>query len=114
MCRIAFAGPGQFVFAWIPGVGEKPFSIMDDDPLTLGILERGPFTEKINSLGRGDEFYVRGPYVKPLDNVAPFGSEVVLVGGGCGAAGISLIAKEFQSYCLNLWMPPASCPVAVV
>src|SRR3989344_4988716 len=35
------AEAGQFVFAWIPGVGEKPFSVMDDEPLTLGILERG-------------------------------------------------------------------------
>jgi hypothetical protein len=43
------AEPGQFVFAFIPGVGEKPFSVMNDNPLTLGILTRGIFTEKINS-----------------------------------------------------------------
>ena len=90
------AGAGQFVYAWIPGVGEKPFSIMDDNPLTLGILERGPFTEKINSLEKGAEFYIRGPHGKSVESIVPNGSDVVLVGGGCGVAGISLIAKKLS------------------
>jgi dihydroorotate dehydrogenase subfamily 1 len=88
------AGPGQFVFAWIPGVGEKPFSVMDDNPLTLGILERGEFTKKINSLKKGDSFYVRGAYGQSVD--IPEKSEVVLVGGGCGIAGLYLLAKKFS------------------
>jgi len=87
---------GQFVFAWIPGMGEKPFSIMDDNPLTLGILERGEFTKKINSLDKGDEFYVRGPYGKGVENMVPIGGEVVLVGGGCGIAGLYLLAKKLS------------------
>ena len=89
------ASPGQFVFAWIPGVGEKPLSIMDDDPLILGVLERGLFTSKFNSLQKGDSFYIRGPYGKPIfirDN-----SNIVLVGGGCGVAGLFLLAKKFSS-----------------
>jgi dihydroorotate dehydrogenase (NAD+) catalytic subunit len=86
--------PGQFVFAWIPGVGEKPFSIMDDEPLTLGVLERGEFTKKFNSLKIGDEFYVRGPYGNGVD--VAFGSRVVLVGGGCGLAGVYLLAKKLS------------------
>jgi len=85
------ATPGQFVFAWIPGIGEKPFSVMDDDPLTLGILERGEFTRQINTLKEGDSFYVRGPYGQGVD--IPKGSNVVLVGGGCGIAGLYLLAK---------------------
>jgi dihydroorotate dehydrogenase subfamily 1 len=88
--------PGQFLFAWIPGVGEKPFSIMDDDPLTLGVLERGEFTKHFNSLKKGDSFYVRGPYGKSVG--VPSGSDVVLVGGGCGIAGIYSLAKEFSNY----------------
>jgi len=44
--------PGQFVFAWIPGIGEKPFSVMDDDPLTLGVQEVGEFTRAFNKLIR--------------------------------------------------------------
>ncbi len=84
--------PGQFVFAWIPGVGEKPLSIMDDRPLTLGVLERGEFTKKLNSLEKGDCFYLRGPYgKKPNVN---FNLDTVLVGGGCGIAGLTLIARR--------------------
>ncbi len=86
--------PGQFVFAWIPGVGEKPFSVMDDNPLTLGILERGEFTKKLNSLQRGDSFYVRGPYGQGAN--VPKKSNVVLVGGGCGIAGLYLLAKRLS------------------
>lgn len=88
------ASPGQFVFAWIPGVGEKPFSVMNDNPLTLGILERGEFTRHINSLREGDSFYVRGPYGQSVD--IPKGSNVVLVGGGCGIAGVYLFAKRLS------------------
>jgi len=87
------AEPGQFVFAWIPGLGEKPFSIMDNNPLTLGILEKGEFTRKINSLKEGDSFYFRGPYGQGVD--VPKKSNVVLVGGGCGIAGLYLLAKRF-------------------
>lgn len=85
------AKPGQMVFAWIPGIGEKPFSIMDDNPLTLGVLERGYFTKHFNSMKRGEEFYIRGPYGQDID--VPIGSDVVLVGGGCGIAGLFLPAK---------------------
>ena len=86
--------PGQFVFAWIPGIGEKPFSVMDDYPLTLGILERGEFTKQVNQLQEGDAFYVRGPYGQGID--VPKDSDVVLVGGGCGIAGLYLLAKKFS------------------
>jgi len=86
--------PGQFAFAWIPGVGEKPFSIMDDSPLTLGVLSRGDFTKKFNTLNVGDEFYIRGPYGQGVD--VSYGSRVVLVGGGCGLAGIYLLAKKLS------------------
>jgi dihydroorotate dehydrogenase (NAD+) catalytic subunit len=86
------AEPGQFVFAWIPGVGEKPFSIMDDDPLTLGVLEAGIFTKEFNQLKKGDSFYIRGVYGQSVN--VQTGSNVVLVGGGSGIAGIYLLAKK--------------------
>lgn len=90
------ASPGQFVFAWIPEIGEKPFSIMDDNPLTLGILERGEFTRYINSLKKEDSFYVRGPYGQSVK--FPEKSDVALVGGGCGIAGLYLLAKKLSIY----------------
>jgi dihydroorotate dehydrogenase (NAD+) catalytic subunit len=89
-----FADPGQFVFAWIPDVGEKPFSVMDTDPLTLGVLGIGDFTKKFNSLNVGNEFYVRGPYGQTAN--VPKDSNVVLVGGGCGIAGLYLHAKKLS------------------
>jgi dihydroorotate dehydrogenase (NAD+) catalytic subunit len=91
-----FAEPGQFVYAWIPGFGEKPFSIMDDNGLTLGILEKGEFTKKINSLQEGDSFYVRGPYGNPVELPQNNSETCVLVGGGCGSAGIYMLAKRLK------------------
>jgi len=88
------AKPGQFVFALIPNVGEKPFSVMDDNPLTIGVLERGLFTKGLNSLNVGDEFYIRGPYGQGVQ--VPKESNVVLVGGGCGIAGLYLLAKKLS------------------
>jgi len=88
------AEPGQFVFAWLPGIGEKPFSVMDDKPLTVGVLERGEFTKKFNELKTGDSFYIRGPYGRRVG--VPSGSDTVLVGGGCGIAGLYLLAKKFS------------------
>jgi dihydroorotate dehydrogenase (NAD+) catalytic subunit len=95
-------GAGQFVFAYLPGVGEKPFSVMNDYPLTLGILERGNFTKNMNNLAEGDEFYIRGPYGKKVEEMVESGSNVVLVGGGCGVAGISLIAKQLYEFKNNI------------
>ncbi len=93
--------PGQFVFAFLPGSqmpngrpGEKPFSIMDNSPLTLGVLERGYFTRRFNELKEGESFYYRGPYGKGIS--IPKNSDVVLVGGGCGIAGVSLFAKQLS------------------
>ena len=33
------AYPGQFLMAWLPGIGEKPFSISGNDPLSLTICD---------------------------------------------------------------------------
>lgn len=89
------AKAGQFVFAWIPGIGEKPFSVMDDKPLTLGVLERGYFTKRFNSLNVGDEFYIKGPYGRGVE-VSSGSNGVILVGGGCGVAGLLLPAKQLS------------------
>ncbi len=55
------AGPGQFAMVWLPGVGEKPFSIAADDPLALTVVAVGPFSEAIHRLVPGDAVWVRGP-----------------------------------------------------
>jgi len=82
--------PGQFVFAGIPEKGEKPFSILDDEPLTLLIQKRGYFTSELSKLDKEDTIYIRGPY----GNSPKIRGKVLLVGGGTGIAALYLFAKN--------------------
>ncbi|MBC8495559.1 tRNA-dihydrouridine synthase [archaeon] len=83
---------GQFVFVWIPGLGEKPFSILDNEPLKLGIQGVGCFTKALIALKEGSHVYFRGPYGQPviLDNK----KHTFTISGGCGFAANYLISKE--------------------
>lgn len=84
--------PGQFIFAWLPEKGEKPFSVLDDFPLTLLVKKVGYFTNELSKLKKGDSIYIRGPY-----GVSPqISGKVLLVGGGTGIAGLYLFAKKFS------------------
>lgn len=90
--RRIIAEPGQFIFVWLPSVGEKPFSVFDDKPLTLFVKKRGVFTEELAKLKTGETVYARGPY----GNSPKIGRKVLLVGGGTGIAALYLFAKENQ------------------
>lgn len=81
---------GQFIFAWLPEAGEKPFSVFDNDPLTLLIQKRGCFTNELSKLNKGDNLYVRGPY----GNSPSINKRVLLVGGGSGMGALYLFAKR--------------------
>ncbi|MCX6764712.1 MAG: dihydroorotate dehydrogenase [Candidatus Nealsonbacteria bacterium] len=81
---------GQFIFTCLPGIGEKPFSVLDDDPLTLLVQKRGCFTNELSKLISGDNLFIRGPYG---DTPAVKG-RVLLVGGGTGVAALYLFAKR--------------------
>jgi dihydroorotate dehydrogenase (NAD+) catalytic subunit len=86
--------PGQFVFLWIPQVGEKPFSIAEREPLTFVIKRRGVFTRALFDLEVGDDLYVRGLYgeaVKPLAS-----SRAILVAGGTGVAVLPALAHRLH------------------
>jgi len=82
--------PGQFIFAWLPEKGEKPFSVLDDEPLTLLIQNRGCFTDKLSKLKKGDTLYIRGPY----GNSPEINGRTLLIGGGTGIAALYLFAKR--------------------
>ncbi len=82
--------PGQFVFVWLPGIGEKPFSVFDDEPMSLLIQKRGCFTCQLSKLKTGDQVYIRGPY----GNSPQIHGKLLLVGGGCGLASLYLFAKR--------------------
>jgi len=87
------AWPGQFVFAHIPNGTEKPFSIADDDPLTLAVRKVGDFTSKLFECDVGDKIEMRGPYGKGFN----LRDGSVLVGGGTGAAPLRFLAKRIDN-----------------
>ncbi len=83
--------PGEFVFLWLPGIGEKPFSALVDDPFTLVIIDVGIFTSACMSLEVGSKAYVRGPYGTP---VSPPKRKIMAVAGGTGLAAVYQIARD--------------------
>ncbi len=84
------ANAGQFVMVWLPDVGERPFSVMDDRPLSLTVADVGPFSHGICGLSPGDRLWVRGPYGHGFHIE---GRRHLLVAGGSGAASLALVAK---------------------
>ena len=83
---------GEFVFLWIPGVGERPFSVAKNDPLSFIIKVRGEFTEKCRDLNVGDEIYIRGLCGKPIETKKA--EKAILIGGGTGIVVLNLLAEE--------------------
>ncbi|HQE93775.1 MAG TPA: dihydroorotate dehydrogenase electron transfer subunit [Anaerolineae bacterium] len=84
------AQPGQYVMAWLPDVGEKPFSIAGADPLALMVVVVGPFSEALHRLNVGDRVWVRGPLGQGF---ALRGRHHLLVGGGYGVAPLLFLAR---------------------
>jgi len=95
------ADPGQFVMAWLPGVDEKPFSLVRADPVTLTIARVGPFTTAVHALGVGDRLWLRGPLghgftlpKPPTSNLQP---AILLIGGGYGVAPLHFLAERARA-----------------
>ena len=84
---------GQFVFIWIPGLGEKPFSALVDDPFKLAVINLGVFTEDLMTVGPGTEAYIRGPYGNPI--TPPENAKIIAVAGGTGLAAVYQVARDF-------------------
>ena len=82
--------PGQFIFCWLPEKEEKPFSVFDDNPLTLLIKKKGCFTKELARLNKGETVYLRGPY----GNSPKIGRKTLIVGGGTGIAALYLFCKR--------------------
>ena len=93
----------QYVFIWIPGVGEKPFGIVSSSPLRLIVRLRetnpksrkGKFTKAFFKKNVGDKLYVRGPY----GNIMPENSmsHVVILSGGTGLALVPKLTESLAS-----------------
>jgi len=84
---------GEYVFVWIPGVGEKPFSCLTDSPLRLAVISVGEFTRACYALQPGQTVYIRGPYGTPV--APPENARIVCVAGGTGLAAVYQIARDF-------------------
>ena len=84
---------GEFIFLWIPGLGEKPFSALTDDPFSLVVIDVGQFTHALMDLPPGTEAYVRGPHGIPVD--PPEDARIMAVAGGTGLAAVYQIARDF-------------------
>jgi dihydroorotate dehydrogenase electron transfer subunit len=102
------ADPGQFVMAWLPGVDEKPFSLVQGDPVTLTIARVGPFTSALCSLHPGDPLWLRGPlghpFILPIPNPeSPTpspesrSSHILLLAGGYGVAPLHFLAERARA-----------------
>ncbi|MEJ5308503.1 MAG: hypothetical protein WHX52_01915 [Anaerolineae bacterium] len=84
------AQPGQYVMAWLPDVGEKPFSIAGNAPLALMVVAVGPFSEALHRLRVGERVWVRGPLGQGF---VLHGAHHLLVGGGYGVAPLLFLAR---------------------
>ena len=84
------AEPGQFLMAWLPRFDEKPFSLVDDDPVTITVAAVGPFTQLLHSMAVGDRVWLRGPFGRGFQAE---GRRLLGVGGGYGAAPLSFLTR---------------------
>jgi dihydroorotate dehydrogenase electron transfer subunit len=95
------AEPGQFVMTWLPGLDEKPFSLVRAAPVTLTISRVGPFSSAIHGLSPGDHLWVRGPlgrpFTLPISRALASARRVLLIGGGYGVAPLYFLAERAQA-----------------
>lgn len=86
------ASPGQFVMAWLPRFDEKPFSLVNHDPITLMVTAVGPFSRLLHELTPGHKLWLRGPFGRGF-HWTPDQTRIALVGGGYGVAPLLWLAQ---------------------
>ncbi len=87
------ASPGQFLMVWVPGVGERPMSIGNSDPLTISVANVGKVSGEICKLRVGDVISYRGPFGTPFG--IPKGVKRILcIGGGYGVVPIYFLSRR--------------------
>lgn len=89
------ATPGQFVMAWLPRFDEKPFSLVNADPITVMVTAVGPFTRLLHEMEPGDRLWLRGAYGKGFSLPRP-GLRAAFVGGGYGVAPLLWLARAWK------------------
>ncbi|UCF96128.1 MAG: dihydroorotate dehydrogenase [Spirochaetaceae bacterium] len=89
------AATSQYAFLFLPGTGEKPFSLASCEPATFLVRRRGPFTEALFRMRVGDPILVRGPYGAQIpESDKP---NAIILAGGTGIALAPLLVEKFLS-----------------
>jgi len=86
------AYPGQFVMVWLPRFDEKPFSLVNANPVTLMVTAVGPFSRLLHECQPGDKLWIRGPFGNGF-RVPKEQQRLALVGGGYGVAPLFWLAQ---------------------
>ena len=79
---------------WLPGIGEKPYSILNCDPFSIAVTSVGPFSTALFDLDIGSRVWARGPFGQGFKLE---GSRHLLVGGGYGAAPLLFLAEQARN-----------------
>lgn len=90
--RSLSASASQYVFLFLPGSGEKPFSIACTEPATFLVRRRGPFTDALFGLSAGDPVLLRGPYGAQMPHSEK--PTACIVSGGTGIALAPLLVEN--------------------
>lgn len=86
------AAPGQYVMVWISGLEEKPMSLSYvTGNLGVTVHARGPFTNRLYKLNKGESIGIRGPYGTGF-NVK--GEKLLIVGGGAGMPPLAALTEK--------------------
>jgi dihydroorotate dehydrogenase electron transfer subunit len=87
------ATAGQFAMLWLPRFDEKPFSLVDCNPVTVMVTAVGPFSRLVHELEVGDRLWVRGPFGQGF-SLPDSARRIALVGGGYGVAPLYWLARH--------------------
>jgi dihydroorotate dehydrogenase electron transfer subunit len=88
--------PGQFLMVWVPGVGERPMSIANNDPLTISVANIGKVSSKLHGMKPGDLLSFRGPLGREF-RVQESWKRILVVGGGYGVVPLYFLARMTTS-----------------
>ncbi len=86
--------PGQFLMVWLPGIDEKPMAVSyhKKDEFAFTYQTLGDFTQKLDTLKKGDKVGIRGPYGNSFSL-----REGCVAGGGVGMASVSTLIDSLKN-----------------
>ncbi|MBI2029938.1 dihydroorotate dehydrogenase electron transfer subunit [Candidatus Gottesmanbacteria bacterium] len=90
------ASPGQFIMLWIPGVGERPVAIYEEEgSFRISVANIGKVSGELHKFKAGDRVGIRGPYGTSFTLPRAKG-DLVMVAGGYGIVPLAYLAIEAQ------------------